>query len=269
MRSILHTTTALLTLALVTTAGGAQAVGGPIPVLNSGATQEFVAFDGDTRVFEFAQSFQGPNTNAVPFDTLWIESFDQFALAAGNAFGGSAFQRVVIDPDLATGRTTLLQGSASLAGTVLNANPISARVEATSGLIFSLDRTTTIRFIYDLEGRGNLDQNIPDFDTLAWFTLYDTNAPLPELVLRRNVGLGEIDTGVIDLILGPGEYALDAGAGATLLQSPDFQGTNHLLPPDPQRAGGYSVSMAFIPAPATLAPLGALAFLSTRRRPIR
>ncbi|MFG0304880.1 MAG: hypothetical protein ACF8Q5_01560 [Phycisphaerales bacterium JB040] len=254
----------LLALALLTPAVAAQ-----IPVLNSGATQEFLAYDDAAQVFEISKTFQGPNTNADPYDTLWIESFDEFALAAGNAFGGSAFQRIVIDPDLATGRTTLLQGSAALAGTVLNSNPISARVEASSGLIFTLSQTTTVRLIYDLEGRANLDQQIPGFDTLAWFSLADTNAPLGELVLSRAVGTGEIDTGVIDLDLGPGDYALDAGAGAFLVQSPDFQSGSYLLPDDPQRAGGYSVSLAIIPTPTTLtlAAVGGLALIAPRRRP--
>lgn len=237
-----------------------------IPVRSSAGQQFFAAYEDNDTVFNFDQRIQGPNNRGEPFQTSWQQSFDETALADGNAFGASAFQRVVIDLDLASGRTTLLQGSAALAGTILNTNPISARAESGAGLIFTLTETTQIRLLYDLEGRGNLDQQIPGYAALAYFNLSNNDAAPGDFLLRRDVSLNQIDTGLIDLALAPGEYTLDAGAGAFLLQDPSFEGGPYTLPAAPELAGGYSVSMVILPTPSASLPLVGTLLLAARRR---
>ncbi|MFT5423920.1 MAG: hypothetical protein ACI89L_001712 [Phycisphaerales bacterium] len=242
----------ILTLALL-----AQTATADLVRVSSERVLRVRGFDGTG-----AEAFK---TEQVRTDTGdWTQSLDGFGFVGPNFLAGSTYQRSNMDAVLTPqvpNSLMLLQGSAALAGNISTADPLIAWATSSASYTFSTDVAAKIRIIWSLESTGLA--NPWSLDSPSGFTLTRESDIFAGPILQQDAGVGEINTGFITLTIDPGTYTLKAGAYASLYQGDRPVST---LPGSPEQAGGYTVTMALLPSPASVLPLAMAGLLASRRR---
>ncbi|MFG0304879.1 MAG: hypothetical protein ACF8Q5_01555 [Phycisphaerales bacterium JB040] len=195
------------------------------------------------------------------------ESREDFGFAGPNFIAGFLDQRSEVPASLDGSENSplLFQGSASMSASIANQDPVSGIATSLLDLSFTLSATTDLQLTWALSADGPTIEG--PTSAAASIALDQVDGSGTTTILSAIAYEGDNTDGSGVLTLDAGEYRIRIGASAVLYQGASvINGGFFTLPAEITNSAAYTVTLAVVPAPATLLPLAGLVVVGGRRR---
>lgn len=206
-----------------------------------------------------------PGTD-VPGLGPFNETVENFGFASTNTVAAFADQTSTIPQTLNAAEPSpiLFQGSASLFASYNTVAPINAEATSVIDWTFAIDAATDLQLTWALAATAETIDGVSDRGPVgAAFSLARLDDPFNP-VLSETAGLNQLTEGAGVFTIAPGDYRLFLQADLNFFAD----GSAFELPTDVSRTAAYTVTLAVVPTPASIAlfALGLYACAARRHR---